>query len=355
MKEENSMKTAGKVWPGAIVAMFILAIAGCGSREDGSAGEAPITVRMAPVLVEERAPSVHTSGRLSSVLEAELSFKVGGIIESIGFDEGQAVTEGDVLARLKLDEIQAQAEQARSVYEKAERDYRRARDLYADSVITLERMQDAGTGVDLARAALEIAEFNLTYSAIRAPSDGKVLKRYAEADEVVAPGRPIFLFGSTAGGWVLRAAVNDREVIRLAIGDSAEVTFDAYRDRPFPAAVTEIAGAADPMSGGYEIELAVGPEGQRLVSGFVGEVEIHPSMRGRYSVIPIEALVEADGGKGVVYTVDPATKRARAVHVTVGHIVGSRVAVTGGLEDVMWVVTDGAPYLADSSLVSISK
>lgn len=349
------MRTHRYVLLTGVAGLLALALAGCGSGGEDPRTAAPVPVRMARVVLEETAPPVRTSGRLSSVLEARLSFKAGGIIQSVDFDEGQAVKKGDVLAELVLDEIAAQTRQARSGYEKAERDYRRAQNLYADSVITLERLQDAETGLDVARSASEIAEFNLRHSAIRAPADGKVLKRYAEVNELVAPGQPIFMFGATGEEWTLRASVNDRELIRLTIGDPAMVTFDAYPGISFDGDVAEIAEAADPMSGGYEIELMVQPGEYRLISGFVADIEIRPSKGRPCRVVPIEALVEADGDMGVVYTVDRETNRARAVPVVISHIAGERVAVRSGLENVTEVVTDGAAYLADTSLVSITE
>jgi multidrug efflux system membrane fusion protein len=353
-EKERGMKTLGSALAAGGAVLLALLLPGCGPGGNGTATESIVPVKLSPVAVETTSPPIHTSGKLSAVLEARLSFKVGGIIRAVNFDEGETAGKGDVLAELMLDEISAQAEQARSGYEKAERDYRRAQNLYADSVIALERLQDAETGLAMARSAKEIAEFNLHYSSIRAPADGKVLMRYAEPNELVAPGQPVFLFGATGGEWILRAAVNDRELIRLRIGDPARVTFDAYPGVDFGARLSGVAEAADPMSGGYEIELAVEPGEYRLISGFVADIEIHPSTGDRYRVIPIDALVEADGARGIVYTVNRETRRARAVHIMIGHVVDGRVAVSSGLDDISEVVTRGAAYLADSSLVSIS-
>lgn len=335
--------------------MALIALAGCRSGGDGEATETAIHVRMAPVVLEETSPAIHTSGRLSSPVEARLSFKVGGIIKELNFREGEEVREGEILAGLMLDEIAARARQAQSAYEKAERDYRRAGNLYADSVITLERLQDAETGLTLARSNKEIAEFNLRHSSIRAPADGNILKRFVEVNELVGPGQPVILFGVSGEEWILRASVNDRELMRLRIGDPARATFDAYPDVGFPAVLTEIAEAADPMSGSYEIELMIDPGERRLISGFVADIDIFPTAGSKHRVIPIDALVEADGDLAVVYTVDRASGRARAVNIVIDHMVDGRVAVSSGLSDVNEVVTDGAAYLADSSLVSISE
>jgi len=350
-QKESSMRTPVCLFIAG--GMALVALAGCGSGADGETTETAIPVRTAPVVIEETSPAIHTSGRLSSLVEARLSFKVGGIIRTLNFAEGEEAREGDILAELTLDEIAARAQQAESAHEKAERDYRRAGNLYADSVITLERLQDAETGLAVARSNREIAEFNLLHSSIRAPADGRILKRYAEVNELVAPGQPIILFGVSGEEWILRAAVNDRELIKLRIGDPARAAFDAYPDVEFTALLTEIAEAADPMSGSYEIELALDPDGHRLVSGFVADIDIFPTTGDEHRVVPVEALVEADGDLGVVYTVDRATGRARAVHIVIDHMVDGRVAASSGLHDIKEVVVDGAAYLADSSLVSV--
>jgi len=88
----------------------------------------------------------------------KLSFKVGGIIETLLVEEGERVKAGQFLAHLEKSEIEAMAKQARSAYEKASRDYKRIVSLYQDSVATLEHMQDSETALNVARSSLEIAE-----------------------------------------------------------------------------------------------------------------------------------------------------------------------------------------------------
>ena len=109
-------------------------------------------------------------GKLASKEELKLSFKTGGIISEIFVDEGQTVKKGQVLAKLNLSEIQAQVNQAILGLDKAERDYRRANNLYKDSVVTLEQLQNTTTALDIAKSNVKIAEFNLQFSTIKAQS-----------------------------------------------------------------------------------------------------------------------------------------------------------------------------------------
>jgi RND family efflux transporter MFP subunit len=328
-----------------------LLLFGCVQEEAGNGEASGIPVRMADVVHEAVSVPIHTSGKLASSAEARLSFKIGGIVGRMPVDEGESIARGELIAELKGEEIDAQVTQARSGLEKARRDLGRVRRLYGDSVATLEQLEDAETGHDMAEAQLEIAEFNRAHSAIRAPADGRVLKRFVERNEIVGPGTPVVLFGSGGSTWTVRAGVTDRDIIRLELGDSAEVTFDAYPDRGFPARVVEIGEAADPMSGAYEVELALNDGGARLVSGFVARVDIYPSLCEPMAVIPIEALVEADAENGYVFVPDESGSAARKRSVALGCILGDRIAVRSGLDEVSLVITDGAAYLTDGAAI----
>ncbi len=343
---------------GALVGAVVVGVAvlgGCGGNGNGNGNgdEQGIPVKTARVDFEEVSVPVHTSGKLTSATEARLSFKTGGIVGRIPADEGEAVMSGQLLAALKADEIDAQVTQARSGFDKADRDLKRARRLYADSVITLEQVQDVETAFSVARSQLKIAEFNQTHSSIHAPTDGRILKRFAEMNELVGPGSPVFLFGSSGGQWTVRAGISDRDIIRLSLGDSARVTFDAYKGLEFPARVVEIGEAADPMSGAFEIELSLDDGGMKLVSGFVARVDVFPASCEPMHIVPIEALVEADGERGYVYVPDQGGAMALKKAIVLGCLIGERVAIQSGLEGEELVVTDGAAYLTDNAAIRI--
>ncbi len=334
-------------------ALVAAAGGGCSREARDDRIDERISVRAAAVVRRDVSLPIITSGVLSSEAEKSLSFKTGGIVREIAVDEGDVVRKGMVMAALDLSEIRAHAARARSAYEKAGRDHERMERLFADSVATLEQLQNAATGVEVASADLRVAEFNLEHSIISAPEDGRILKRFVEANELVSPGRPVFLFGSGGREWIVRVGVTDRDVVRLQLGDSATVLVDAYPGISFGAAVTEIAGFADPMTGTYEVELAVRPGGYRFVSGFVARTEIEPRLTESFTMIPIEALVEADGRNGFVFSPDAVRQTVKKIPVVIGEVFGAEIAVTGGLEGVDEVVTDGAPYLSDGSGIRI--
>jgi membrane fusion protein, multidrug efflux system len=330
-------------------------VAACGrdARAEVAQGPEVVAVRTAPVAREWVTRTVEATGTLHSKDEIELSFKMPGIVARVLVTEGQQVRRGQTLATLDVREIDAQVMAARSAVTKAERDLARAEALYADSVATLAQVQDARTGAEVARSGMQAAAFNRRYAAIIAPADGVVLRKLAQDGELVSPGAPVLVLGSSERGQVLRAGVADRDAVRLKPGDGATVRFDAFPGEEFSGSVREVAPSADPRTGTYQVEVSVAANGRPLASGLVGRVELRPAAGTEMALVPIQAILEADGDAATVYTLAADGRTARRLPVSIAFIQGERVAVSGGLDGIASVVTDGAAYLGDGAAVKV--
>jgi RND family efflux transporter MFP subunit len=333
------------------------ALAACGDR---AAPPAPAAVEGAPVAIrvataERRAIArpIRVTGLLAPKDEQKLAFKIGGVIDRVNVEEGDVVRRGQVLAALKLSEIDAQVAQAEQGFEKAKRDLARVEKLEDAKVATLEQREDARTGFEVSKNQLQIARFNREYAVIVAPASGRILKRLASAGELVAPGMPLFVLGSTERGWVLRATLTDRERVRVALGDVAHLRFDALGEPPLEAKVTELASAPSPMTGTYEVELRVASTDPRLVTGLFARGELVPKIEEELTLVPPSALLEADGQRGAVYVLAPDRASLRRVELELGPIVGDHVGVRAGLEPGQEVVVAGAAYLTPTARFTV--
>jgi len=331
----------------------------CAPRPPPAAGAAAAAaaVHVAPVESAPIAAQVRAVGVLGPRDEFRLGFKVGGMIDSIAVEAGDRVHRGQLLAVLKRGEVDASLAQASEAAGKAQRDLERARRLRADEVATEEQVQDLTTAYNVARANLDAVRFNARFARIEAPSDGVVLARLAQADELVQGGQPVLVLGATDSGWVVRTALADRDLVRVNLGDAAEVRFDAFPAQSFQGKVTRIAGASDPATGTFDVEVEVLPGGARFVRGLVAKVTIGlesaTGAAARSTVVPLTALVEAAGSVGTVFVLDATGTVARRKQITVGPIVGERVIVEAGLEAGQRVITDGAAWLTDGRAVRI--
>jgi RND family efflux transporter MFP subunit len=347
MKEHN-MKT--KIW--VIPALLIAIAAGCEpSQQKKPAVSTVIHISVQPVEMTEYRIPVRTTGLLETTTQVKLSFKTGGIIDQLEVKEGTSVSRGEVLARLDLSEIRAQVNQANIGYDMASRDLARAKNLYNDSVVTLEQYQNARSAFDLAKAKKQIADFNLKHSQIRAPSEGKIMKILVESNEMIGPGHPAILFGSTEGDWVVRSQLTDKDIVRLSLGDSGVVTMDAFPGITFESEVTELATVADPVTGTYEAELRILTSHPQFRTGFISRVRIFPAGSSRSLIVPMESLLEANDRDAHVFVYVNGTVTRKRVRL--GPIVGNAAVITDGLTEGELVVTRGAKYLRVGSEVNL--
>lgn len=329
-----------------------LLTSGCGSDAQQAMVQ-PTPVRVAEAVTGPAAPTIRTNGLLVNKDEIRLSFKVGGVIRRIAVQEGERVRQGQKLAEIEQTEVNAQVEQARQAFDKARRDLERGERLHADQVISLEQLQDLRTQAAVSEAALQSAQFNSSYSAIVAPHDGTVLRRLAEERELVAPGAPVLVLGAQDEGFVVRAGLADREIVQIKLNDAARVRLDALPDVTLTGKVTEIASAADPMSGMFNIEVLLDSTQQPLKSGLVAKLAIVPSSAtaAERVYVPIAAIVEGDGRKASVFVLDGEHARRREVEVA--FIENDAVALASGIAAGEKIVTDGSLYLEDGELIEV--
>lgn len=319
----------------------------------------PVRVMQLGTVDDARDAAVTVTGTLSGKQEVALGFKVGGIIERISVDEGDAVRAGQVLASLRPTEIAAQVAIADEGRRKAERDLARVTTLYHDSVATLEQLQDARTAADVAGNGARVARFNAEHAVIRAPGDGIVLSRLAEPGQVVDPGRAVLEVRRHAAGLVVRAGLPDRQAVRVRIGDRATVRFDALPGRTFDAAVTQRAVVASTGSGDYAVEVTLRDAGTTLPSGLVAQVRLQlasdAAQRTSRVTVPLDALVDADGDSAAVFVLraDGRAVSRRVVHFTdvTEALTSARVPVVRGLDGGETIVTAGMSRLVDGALV----
>jgi membrane fusion protein, multidrug efflux system len=341
----------------ALVFAFAALLAGCGSK---GAPEAP---KATPVRVQNASkgpsvPPIDTNGIVVTKHEMRLSFKLGGLVRRIHVQEGDVVKKGQRLAEIELTEVSAQVEQARQLAEKASRDLRRGENLYADQVISLEQLQDLRTQAAMADAQFKSAQFNLGYSVITAPRDGRVLRKLVEERELVPAGTPVLLFGESDRGFVVRAALADREIVNVQLGDKGEIRMDAFPGQTMTGTIVEVSSAAEERSGMFPIEVQFDTQPPRLVSGLVARLRLTPTSEAPpLTYVPMSALVEGDGDRASVFVLGQSKGQATAQRrdVRVAFITADSIALESGLQAGEAVITDGALFLENGEAVEVLR
>jgi len=267
--------------------------------------------------------SVTATGALEAVTTVEVGSEISGLIETVAVEANDQVEQGQVLARLDTDRLEAEVIQARANVTAAEaaaseaeatlfeqeQKTRRAERLAEDGFISTEDLQAARAAlararearssaeahIAVARASLEIAETTLRKAAIRAPISGVVLERSVDPGQAVAASfqTPVlFTIAEDLRRMELHVDVDEADVSRIRDGQSATFLVDAHPDRSFPATVTKVHYAPKTVSGvvTYRAVLAVDNADRALRPGMTATAEIQTDSLPDALLVPNSAL-----------------------------------------------------------------
>lgn len=339
-----------------ILAVTALALVGIGMLVPSLRGkESPIQtgpteeempwVEIAEIRQSSEAIPVAVTGMLHRREESVLAFHKGGMLEEVLVRPGDSVKRGDVLARLRLDEMDAALGQARARVGKSQRDVARFEDLQKQRAVSLESLENARTELEVAEAELRIADFGRRYAEIQAPDDGIILERRVEPDEWVDGGAPVIGFASDRSGWIVKVSLAEPDARVLSVGDAA--VFGALKGR-----VARISGTADPATGTVAIEVNCDEVPDETRSRQVVSGRIFPKSVGRRSYVPSSALIAANEGACRVFLWSGETGTVRDVRVTVADFLEGMAYMAPELAmEREWVVVEGAEYLRDGMKV----
>jgi RND family efflux transporter MFP subunit len=334
------------------------------------------------------------SGYVTARRQATVSSKVTGKVTEILVEEGMAVREGQVLARLddvtarkqlSLSEAQASSSQ-RSLQEievrlrEARLNQRRMRELGEKGITTRAQGDTANAEVDSLAARLEVqrqdAEVarrqvalyrqSLEDAVIRAPFSGVAISKDAQPGEMISP--------VSAGGGFTRTGictlvdmksleievdVNEAYINRVRDGQRAVAVLDAYPDWEIPARVITTVPAADRQKATVKVRLAFDQLDQRILPdmgvkvSFLGEEQGAQAVEAKPRVLIPRAAVRQGGGKPHVFVVQGDHVERRAIRT--GPASGEEVAVESGLSGGEQVVVEGPEQLADGHKVTLRK
>lgn len=313
--------------------------------------ETKIPVKLEKIETKKISIPIIRGGRLFRKHEIKLSFKTPGIIEKFFVSPGEHVKKNTLLASIKLSEIKGLYEQAKSSYQMAERDFKRAEKLFQDKALSLEQFQNIKTSFEIAENELNIAEFNFKHSKIYAPFDGMIMKKFAEIEEMVNAGTPIIEFGSKNGNWIFQTSLSDIDIIHVEKGDSAEIRLACFPGKKFIGEINEINENPELYTGTYNIEIKLLNYNHKFKSGMTGESTIYPKKKENYTFVPIESLVTGKEKKGIIYVLDTHSSELRQIHFPIEAIIDGFLLIEEGIIQADSVITEGSSYITKESKV----
>jgi HlyD family secretion protein len=404
-----------KILVPVVVVLLIFAIVG---KKQGWFGKAA-TVKVAVEKTELRTitETITANGKIQPEKEVKISPDVSGEIVEMRIKEGDQVTKGDLLCRIKPDvyisqrdrslaaisSAKARLAQSDAQFIQADLSYKRSKQLFDEQTISKSEFEQAEASYQVAKSEVDAARFsvisteaslkeaneNLTKTSIYAPMTGTVSMLLVEQGERVA-GTNLM-----AGTEILRVAdlsrmeaqvqVNENDIVRVNVGDTAIIEVDAYLDMKFRGIVTEIANSAkttgvsaDQVTN-FDVKILVLPESYKKLAmegnpnplrpGMSATVDIQTITKKDILVVPIQSVTtRTDTTKNRVTPVDEDIRTllfttdgtyAFAKDVKTGIQDNSYIEIISGVKEGDQVIT--APFsaiskkLSDSTLVEIVK
>lgn len=333
-----------------LVALALLA--GCGKHSSPAitAQDLPAAkVRLATAHVVSTPVLTETTGTIRPVQRATLAAKVMGAIEELPVTLGQTVHAGDVVARIGAGEISARVLQTQSQLNVAQRDLDRERDLLAKGASTADMVKGLEDRLAMTKAMVGEAEAMLAYTTLRAPFDGVVARKLANAGDLAAPGMPLLELEGTRA-FEVDAALPDSLASKLVVGTELSVTVPVA-NITFGGILAELSSAADSSAHTVSAKISV-PPGTAVRSGQYARVQV-PGAPVATLLVPASAVskfgqiervfVAEDGGKG----------RAALRLVKTGAVRGDRIEILSGIDDGETVIVDPPAGLRDGQPLEI--
>ena len=312
-------------------------------------------------------PGVITaSGELEAIRRVNVSPKRQGLLDALFVDEGDAVTKGQVLARMeigdftdRMDELSALERQARADYEAKRADYLRYRKLKDSGAISASDLGgfraaflSSKEALTAARERIQQRDVEGNELLIRAPFSGVITERFAEPGAFVTPtttasanaGATSASIVELSEGLEVVAKVPENDIGRIRVGQNASVRVDAFPDQRFPARVRDIAPRAEKTDNviSFEVELTLIDPPPTLRIGMTVDVDFQTGRTAESTLVPTVAIVTENGQPGVLLVGKDNQPRFQVVEL--GSSSGSQSAILSGVKPGSKVFIDLPPW-----------
>ena len=344
----------------------LTAISACGQAPDAKlATIEDRAVRISHVRVAEGTRELRISGVTRASRRATLSFLVSGTLIERPINLGQAVTQGENIARLFNPSLgpavhagEARVRELDVRIRQLDRDVKRSTDLRAQRLISEAELERVRTDHHATRAARDLAAAQLVESrqtlaqaSLYAPFDGSINAVFFEPGEFVAVGQPVVQV-SGDGNLEVELAVTESLISKFTPGSEVELILPFFDDRIVPGVVIHVGDAGGEQGGLFPVEIELQESGGDLRPGLTAEARIPIVSRSRMTV-PLAAILDPGTGRPRVYVV--RSGRIEVVQVDVGRLSGKDVDVEGELHEGDEVVVTGLSSLTPGQSVEVLR
>ncbi|MFT7337998.1 MAG: membrane fusion protein (multidrug efflux system) [Marinobacter maritimus] len=314
----------------------------------------PAQISATEARTESWTPSIKAVGSIKAINGIEVANEVPGVIESINFESGDIVKQGDILIRLNTAIDEAAVRTRRAEAHLAEQEFKRISDLLPRRAVSQSQYDESKANFDAARARVNEADAQLSKKVIRAPFDGTLGIRMVDQGEYIATGTPIVEINMLNPIYV-DYTLSEKNLQAVDRGYSVVATVAAVPDQEFKGQVSAINTSVNPETRTVRIRATLDNPENLLRPGMFATILTKQPEDNEVVTIPrtaisyntygdfVFAIEENEGGDLIV------NRRT----ITAGQTRDKRVAVLSGLEAGEKVVSKGLLRLRAGQKVTI--
>ena len=362
------------MYPSIRAALMVLAgsltmlLAACGHGEITADPPRPaLVVHPGPVDLGVQA----FAGDVRARQESPLSFQIGGHLVRRLVDTGARVKKGQVLAELDPGDVALQVDAARAQLTTAQADVQlaqaerdRYRSLAAKQVVSRSQLDTtentwkaAAARVQQASAQFDVARNQAGYASLRAPADGVIAQRQAEAGQIVTPGQAIYTLAAD-GDRDVQISIPEQRIAAFKVGQPVQVELWTQPGKLISGRIRELSPAADAQARTFAARVEL-PAGTSVELGQSARVFAIDGNSTGLSV-PLAAVYAKDGAPALWVLVPDANATAAdgasigTLHlrqVQLGPYGEERVPVLAGIKRTDWILAAGVHLVRDGQQV----
>lgn len=366
-----NIMTMNTIYKPCLPVMLGCLLLACSDNTEQTGEERPLRpVRYLSVSSVEQGRMHTFSGLAKASQESNLSFRVGGTIQSLPTEVGDQLQPGQLIAELDPYQYQLEAQQALANLSQAEATMRNARanfervkGLYENNNVSRNDLDTARATAESSRAqvsaakkALELARLNSSYTKLKASETCDVADVLTEMNENVSAGQTVV--SVTCGEQLdVALAVPESMIVLIEKGMKATVGFSALPDKVFSAKVTEV-GVATTTGATYPVTVRLDGKADGLRSGLAAQVSIEFNLQNGNSnyILPAVAVGEDTAGR-YVFIVEATGEKGigliRRQAVTTGELTPTGLEIIDGVRDGDKVVVAGVSVIREGFKVLI--
>ncbi|MDO6444761.1 efflux RND transporter periplasmic adaptor subunit [Colwellia sp. 1_MG-2023] len=228
-------------------------------------------VKVATLFAEQVSDVVELYGRTEPDRVTQLKAEISGKIKQVLAKRGSKVTKGQIIAKLEMNDLEAQLMRSKALLSQREIEYQGAKKLNADGYQGQVQVSSAAANLAAVKAEIKRLEIAISYTVIRAPFDGILNTRYVEEGDYVKSGDDIAMIADL-DPLVVRAFVTEQQISQLSVGQSAEISL--LNKTKLPGHLRYISSVADDSTNTFKIEVAIENSDLNLLAGISSEVAI---------------------------------------------------------------------------------